>query len=96
VKDPGWRISPDLNLDIQIWPDGGIVFSRASGDTHWVPESACLVLEELQASSLSLSQLHQKLGNRLEMAEDDPVLSQIVDSACAALIKAALIEPHNC
>jgi PqqD family protein of HPr-rel-A system len=93
LNHSGWRLSPEFQLDIHVWPDGGIAFSRTSGDTHWVPESACLVLEALQDSPLSRNQLQQKLARRLEMAEDDAILCQILDAACEALIKSALIEP---
>jgi PqqD family protein of HPr-rel-A system len=96
VSSYGWQISPDLNLKIQPWPDGGVVFSRASGDTHWVPESACLVLQTLQDSSLTPQALQQKLAIRLEMAEDDADLSKIVDVACQVLLKAGLIVSVSC
>lgn len=96
VNNHGWRIAPDLNPEIQIWPDGGVVFSRASGDTHWVPESACLVLQALQDSPLTQQALQQKLAIRLEMAEDDADLNRIVDVACQALLQANLIESVSC
>lgn len=73
-----------------------MVFSRASGDTHWVPESACLVFEALQDAPLSLHALQQKLATRLEMAEDDADLGKIVDVACQVLVQACLIESVDC
>jgi PqqD family protein of HPr-rel-A system len=96
VNCQSWQISPDLKLEVQLWPDGGVVFSRASGDTHWVPESAGLVLQMLQDSPLTPQALQQKLAIRLEMAEDDTVLSNIVDVACEMLLKANLIESVSC
>lgn len=92
---PSWRITPYLNIEIKTWPDGGIVFNRESGDTHWVPEAACLVLQELASGALSHDQLRQKLAIRLEMADDDVDLNKILDVACDVLSKAALIEPAN-
>ena len=92
----GWRIAPDLDLSLQCWPHGGVVFCRASGDTHWVPEAACVVLQILQPAPLSLTGLRQRLARLLEMAEDDPDLCRMVDEACEALAKVALIDPTVC
>jgi len=96
VNRQGWQISPDLNPEIQNWPDGGVVFSRASGDTHWLPESACLVLQSLQDSPLTQQALQQNLAIRLEMAEDDADLGKIVGVACQVLLDANLIESVSC
>jgi PqqD family protein of HPr-rel-A system len=91
-----WQVSPGLDPIIQLWPDGGVVFSRATGDTHWVPESACLVLQALKDSPLSPQALQQKLAIQLEMAEDEADLDKIVNVACQMLLKANLIESVSC
>jgi PqqD family protein of HPr-rel-A system len=88
----GWRISPELNPEIQDWPDGAVVFSRTSGDTHWVSAAACAVLQALHESSLTQQALRQKLALQFEMSEDDVDLNKIADVACQALLKASLIE----
>jgi PqqD family protein of HPr-rel-A system len=89
----GWRISPSLDPLVQVWPDGGVVFSRASGDTHWVPEAGCLILQELRLASLSHEQLRLRLATRLSLSADDSDLNSILETACEMLSEAALIEP---
>jgi PqqD family protein of HPr-rel-A system len=96
VNGQCWQISPDLKLEVQVWPDGGVVFSRASGDTHWVPESACLVLQALKYSPLSSQELQQTLAIQLEIAEHDADLDKIVNVACQMLLNANLIESVSC
>ena len=90
-----WQISRGLDPIIQLWPHGGVVFSKTSGDTHWVPEEAGLVLQELSVRTLSQHQLQQRLAILLEMSEDDADIFKIVNVACEVLSKAALISPAN-
>ena len=58
---PAWRITRGCRLYRRVWGDEFLVYNAGSGDTHLLDSLSAKVLEALEESSLSTSQLAELL-----------------------------------
>ena len=93
VSDVMERCFEDSDIGLRQWPDGSVLYARASGDTLFLDPLATAAFSLMSAGCAGESELCERLSRQLGIPDDD-TLTHYIYSLLSRLRDLSLLAPH--